>query len=102
MIAGTKGDFETKAVIPLEAMIEMYNKVPSSKVMMRRKDTDHGGMLYSTDGYVTAWLMWQLQDCLLYTSHIMEKIPKYITKSFPIDSEKLSRILELSESYFSP
>lgn len=62
MIAGTKGDFETKAVIPLEAMIEMYDEVPSSKVMMRRKDTDHGGMLYSADGYVTAWLMWQLQD----------------------------------------
>lgn len=35
-------------------------------------------------------------------THIMEKIPKYITKSFPIDSEKLSKILELSESYFSP
>lgn len=68
MIAGTKGDFETKAVIPLEAMIEMYNKVPSSKVMMRRKDTDHGGMLYSTDGYVTVWLMWQLQDDI-YASH---------------------------------
>lgn len=68
MIAGTKGDFETKAVIPLEAMIEMYNKVPSSKVMMRRKDTDHGGMLYSADGYVTAWLMWQLQDDI-YASH---------------------------------
>lgn len=68
MIAGTKGDFETKAVIPLEAMIEMYNKVPSSKVMMRRKDTDHGGMLYATDGYVTAWLMWQLQDDI-YASH---------------------------------
>ena len=62
IIAGTKGDFETKAVIPLEAMIEMYNKVPSSKVMMRRKDTDHGGMLYSADGYVMAWFMWQLQD----------------------------------------
>lgn len=62
MIAGTKGDFETKAVIPLKAMLEMYNKIPSPKVMMRRKDTDHGGMLYSADGYVTAWLMWQLQD----------------------------------------
>ena len=32
----------------------------------------------------------------------MEKISKYITKSFPIDSEKLFKILELSESYFSP
>ena len=35
-------------------------------------------------------------------THIMEKISKYITKSFPIDSEKLSKILELSELYFSP
>ena len=35
-------------------------------------------------------------------THIMEKISKFITKSFPIESEKLSKILELSESYFSP
>lgn len=62
MIAGTEGDFETKAVIPLEAMQQMYDKIPSPKVMMRRKEADHGEMLYSADGYVTAWLMWQLQD----------------------------------------
>ena len=55
-------DFETKAVIPLEAMQQMYDKIPSPKVMMRRKEADHGEMLYSADGYVTAWLMWQLQD----------------------------------------
>lgn len=40
-------------------------------------------------------------------THIMEKISKYIKKSFPIESfpidlEKLSKILELSGSYFSP
>lgn len=29
--------------------------------MMRRKDTPHGEMLYSSDGYVTAWFMWHLQ-----------------------------------------
>ncbi|WP_418555079.1 transposase [Longibaculum muris] len=34
--------------------------------------------------------------------HIMEKVAKYITKSFPIDDKKLSNLLNLSKSYFSP
>lgn len=62
IIAGTQGDFETQMVLPLEKMIDMYNKIPSSKVMMRRIDAEHGQMLYSADGYVTAWFMWQLQS----------------------------------------
>ncbi|WP_298127099.1 chlorophyllase/cutinase-like alpha/beta fold protein [uncultured Clostridium sp.] len=62
MIAGTQGDFETKLVIPIENMIDMHNKIPSSKVMMRRIGAEHGQMLYSSDGYVTAWFMWKLQD----------------------------------------
>jgi len=62
MIAGTQGDFETQAVIPIEKMINMYNKIPSLKVMMRRIGAEHGQMLYSADGYVTAWFMWQLQN----------------------------------------
>ncbi len=45
----------------LKKMIDMYNKIPSSKVMMRRIGAEHGTMLYSADGYVTAWFMWQLQ-----------------------------------------
>lgn len=61
LIAGTKGDFETKMVIPIEKMILMYEKISSSKVMMRRIGTEHAQMLYSADGYVTAWFMWQLQ-----------------------------------------
>lgn len=61
MIAGTQGDFETEAVIPIEKMIQMYNKIPSSKVMIRRIGAEHGQMLYSADGYVTAWFMWKLQ-----------------------------------------
>lgn len=61
IIAGTQGDFETQMVLPLEKMIDMYNKIPSLKVMMRRIGADHGQMLYSADGYVTAWFMWQLQ-----------------------------------------
>ena len=27
-----------------------------------RSDTNHLEMLYSADGYATAWLTWQLQD----------------------------------------
>ena len=61
MIAGTTGEFETEAVIPLEKMIEMYNKILSSKAMLRKVGVEHGQRLYSADGYVTVWLMWQLQ-----------------------------------------
>ena len=40
---------------------EIYEEIPSDKVMLRRKDTAHGEMLYTVNGYVTAWFMWQLQ-----------------------------------------
>ncbi|QAR31760.1 hypothetical protein EQP59_10610 [Ornithobacterium rhinotracheale] len=30
-------------------------------MMARRAHTGHGEMLYSADGYITAWLMWQLK-----------------------------------------
>ncbi len=62
MFAGTEGDFEMKTVIPEEAMRSMYDKIKAPKVMARRKGCEHGHMLYSADGYVTAWFMWQLQN----------------------------------------
>ncbi len=62
MLAGTKGDFETKSVIPLEKMKEMYNKISSPKAMARRKEAEHGHMLYSADGYAISWFMWKLQN----------------------------------------
>ena len=61
IIAGTQGDFETQMVIPIEKMINMYQKIPAPKVMMRRIGAEHGQMQYSAGGYVTAWFMWQLQ-----------------------------------------
>ena len=61
MFAGTEGDFENKIVLPFEAMTAMYDKVPGEKVMARRTGAEHGDMLYSADGYVTAWLMWRLK-----------------------------------------
>ena len=62
MLAGTEGDFELKLVIPFAEMRQMYNRIDSPKVMARRKGTEHGQMLYSADGYVTAWFMWQLKN----------------------------------------
>ncbi len=50
-----------KYVIPEEAMIEMYDKISAPKAMARKTDCEHGDMLYSADGYITAWFMWQLQ-----------------------------------------
>lgn len=61
IFAGTEGDFEMKLVIPEEKMRSMYEKLNVPKVMARKKDCEHGEMLYSADGYVTAWFMWQLQ-----------------------------------------
>jgi len=62
MTAGTRTDFEVKMVIPPESMKKMYARLNVPKAMMRRKECDHGQMLYSADGYVTAWFMWLLQD----------------------------------------
>lgn len=61
MLAGTQGEFETQMVLPIEAMNTMYDKIPSSKAMARKVGMEHGQMLYSADGYATAWLLWHLQ-----------------------------------------
>lgn len=61
MIAGTEGEFETEIVIPGKKLIEMFEKISADKIMMRKKGCEHGEMLYSADGYVTAWFMWQLK-----------------------------------------
>lgn len=60
MLAGTKGDFEMKLVLPEKEMKSLYDRIPSPKVMARRKGAEHGQTLYECDGYVTAWLRWQL------------------------------------------
>lgn len=56
VLAGTKND-----TIDLEPLQQLFSHINSDKVMARRSDTNHPEMLYSADGYVTAWFMWQLQ-----------------------------------------
>ena len=61
MLAGTSGEFETEIVIPFDEMTKMYDRLDAPKVMARRTGMDHDHMMYSAEGYVTAWFMWQLK-----------------------------------------
>ena len=56
LLAGTEND-----VISIEKLKEMYGTISSDKAMAVRTGQQHGEMLYSADGYVTAWFMWYLK-----------------------------------------
>ncbi len=56
ILAGTENN-----VISLEAMEDMYRKIDAPKVIARKTGQGHGEMLYTADGYVTAWFMYYLQ-----------------------------------------
>lgn len=59
LLAGAGGGDDW--VVTGEQLESIYDDIPSDKIMLRRKDTPHGEMLYAANGYVTAWFMWQLQ-----------------------------------------
>ncbi len=48
-------------VVTGEQLEVIYDDIASDKIMTRRKNTSHSEMLYSANGYVTAWFMWKLQ-----------------------------------------
>lgn len=48
-------------VVTGEQLEHIYRDIADNKIMFRRKDTAHNEVLYSADGYVTAWFMWRLQ-----------------------------------------
>ena len=56
MLSGTNND-----VITPDNMMKSYEKVTSPKTMAVRKNATHSDMLYTVEGYVTAWFMWQLK-----------------------------------------
>lgn len=58
VLAGTNND-----TISAEQLQSLYSRITSDdKVMAVRSNTNHPEMLYSADGYVTAWFMFWLQD----------------------------------------
>lgn len=62
LLLSSTGNADENLVVDLKGLQEIYGLVPDTvtKVMARRSDADHGDMLYISDGYVTAWFMWQL------------------------------------------
>lgn len=48
-------------VITPDGVKGLAEAIPAGTVKALRPGMDHGKMLYSADGYVTAWFMWQLQ-----------------------------------------
>ena len=50
-----------KDIITPEGAQKLYDAMDDHKVLALHTDVDHGKMLYSADGYVTAWFMWQLK-----------------------------------------
>lgn len=52
---------ETDWVIDTQQLQSLYEQLPETKCVAQRKGMDHGAMLYSADGYVTAWFMYWLQ-----------------------------------------
>lgn len=48
-------------VISPEGTQKVYDAMTVPKAMALRTGMDHGKMLYSADGYVTAWFLWYLQ-----------------------------------------
>ncbi len=63
MLAGT-GKFDSETVLPLSELEANYNALPKNvpAVMARKSDTEHPDMLWQSDSYVTAWLMYWLKD----------------------------------------
>lgn len=47
-------------MISPDNMEKSYAKVAAPKAMAVRIGANHGEMLYTADGYVTAWFRWQL------------------------------------------
>lgn len=62
LLAGT-GNTDENLVVSGEQLTEIYEALPEDiqKMKLRRTGADHGDMMDAADGYVTAWLCWQLK-----------------------------------------
>lgn len=87
MFAGTSGWMETEYVLPLEMMENLYEKLNTPKVMARRIGAEHETMLYLTDGYTTAWLMWQLQGDEDAAKAFIGETPELLTNNMYQDQQ---------------
>ena len=94
MVAGTKkadaGDGKNSGICPLVELQEKYNNISDdvSKIIARRKNTDHGDMLPYADGYMTAWFMWWLKGDTEAKSAFFGENAEILTNEIWQDVEK--------------
>lgn len=62
LIMASTGSTDAGFVVSQDQLRTIYDEIASPvKFMAVRNDCDHGEMLYRADGYVTAFLLWQLE-----------------------------------------
>lgn len=69
---------ENDILTPREDLRKLYAAIPDSvfKAMGRHVGVGHGDMLVFADGYVTAWMMWQLKGDTLATRAFTGGLPE--------------------------
>lgn len=75
-------------VVTGEQLQAIYDEIPSVKLMMRRKDTAHNEVLYSANGYVTAWFMWHLQGDEYAAGAFTGENPEILNNEFYQDQKR--------------
>lgn len=74
-------------VVTGEQLNDIYNDIKSYKVKVRRKNTPHNEVLYSTDGYVTAWFMYYLQNDAEAGKFFLEDNPEILNNNLYQDQQ---------------
>ncbi|MGN1137048.1 MAG: hypothetical protein ACI4SF_12615 [Oscillospiraceae bacterium] len=77
-------------VVTGEQLAEIFDDISCGKVSARRKDTPHGEMLYSANGYITAWFMWHLQNDEEAAGAFIGNDPEIMTNSLYQDQKIVS------------
>lgn len=74
-------------VVTGEQLESIYSDIADNKIIVRRNDTPHGEVLYSEDGYVTAWFMWQLQNDQTASKAFVGDDPEIVTNPLYQDQQ---------------
>ena len=72
-------------VVTGEQLKAIYDEIPGNRLMVRRKDTPHGETLYSANGYVCAWFMWQLKGDIEASSAFIGASPEIMNNPLYLD-----------------
>ena len=62
--SGKDSNTEYGGVAPLSSLVDIYNNMTDNvfKVRARVTNAEHEDMLLRTDGYMTAWMLYHLQN----------------------------------------